>query len=270
MDFYFLDFFLGNLEAAGAIGGYVSISIVGIGLITFATRKRIASSTQIGPGWAHPVIGALLGIIPGCGATIVVSSMYKNKKISFGGLFATFIATLGEGSFVLLGASDEADVAANLTAFLIVNVVGFVVGTGCGYVVDAIGIRKTAGEAVDTVAEEEAEQSQAGPVVRAFIDKAGFYIMLVMAIFLLPGSIMALWGGEIAAIEGATAWVATVLTVFSIVYYLVYRFAYRQPCCTCTDSMGQTLVASFVDVALVVFYVFHWVVRCQLPYRYRG
>ena len=42
--------------------------------------------------------------------------MYKNKKLSFGGLFAAFITTLGEGSFVLLGASAESDVAANSNA----------------------------------------------------------------------------------------------------------------------------------------------------------
>ena len=53
------------------------------------------------------------GVIPGCGGTIVASTLYNNNKLSFGGLLAAFITTLGEGSFVLLGASSEADVAAN-------------------------------------------------------------------------------------------------------------------------------------------------------------
>ena len=39
-----------------------------------------------------------MGAVPGCGATIIVATLYKNKKISFGGLLASFISTLGEGS----------------------------------------------------------------------------------------------------------------------------------------------------------------------------
>ena len=88
----FTSFILDNLEASGAIGGYVSLSIIGFALISFATKKRYnKTSSQIGPKWAHPIIGSLLGVIPGCGATIVVASLYKNKKISFGGLFATSV-----------------------------------------------------------------------------------------------------------------------------------------------------------------------------------
>ena len=109
MEFNFSLFILDNLEAAGAIGGYVSLSIIGFALISFAIKKRNNNvSIQIGPKWTHPIIGSFLGAIPGCGATIVVASLYKNKNISFGGLLATFISTLGEGSFVLLGASNEA------------------------------------------------------------------------------------------------------------------------------------------------------------------
>ena len=39
MEFSLWSFILDNLEAAGAIGGYVSISIVGFALISFV-RKR--------------------------------------------------------------------------------------------------------------------------------------------------------------------------------------------------------------------------------------
>ena len=102
MEFHLWSFILDNLEAAGAIGGYVSLSIVGFALISFASKKRLdRKANQLGHKWAHPIIGSFLGAIPGCGATIIAASLYKKKKISFGGLFATFISTLGEGSFVL-------------------------------------------------------------------------------------------------------------------------------------------------------------------------
>ena len=82
-----------------------------------------------------------MGAIPGCGATIVVASLYKKKKITFGGLLATFISTLGEGSFVLLGASAEADVVGNVKAYAIITIFGLISGIVFGYISDTIGFR---------------------------------------------------------------------------------------------------------------------------------
>ena len=141
MEFDFWSFTLENFKAAGSIGGYVSISIIGFALISLIAKKRYnKEARQIGPKWIHPVIGSLLGAIPGCGATIVVSSLYKTRKISFGGLFATFISTLGEGSFVLLGASGEApDVVGNLNAYLTITIFGFIAFIVFGYICDIFG-----------------------------------------------------------------------------------------------------------------------------------
>ena len=138
MEFNFFSFTLDNFEAAGAIGGYVSLSIISFALISFVFKKRGGKLvSQIGPKWRHPIIGSFLGAIPGCGATIVVASLYKNKKISFGGLIASFISTLGEGSFVLLGSSKEADVAGNLEAYAIITIFGLITAIICGYFIDA-------------------------------------------------------------------------------------------------------------------------------------
>ena len=252
------EFVLGNLEATGVIGGYVAVSIVGVALISLVVSRTWGDKPISAPKWAHPIIGATLGVIPGCGATIVVSSMYKNNKISFGGLFATFITTLGEGSFVLLGASDEADVARNLEAFAIVNIVGFVVGVAVGFIIDALGVRKPAIELPDETETTEAHrdgENSAG-FGRTVVETRGFYPMLAMAIFLFPGSIMALWGGGIDAIEDITVWVATAFAACGICYHLIQRFGYRGDCCHDNSSVRKSLIAAMVDVALIIFYVF--------------
>ncbi len=264
MDFNLWEFILENLEAAGVIGGYVSISIIGVALITFASRAKMKGEGRIGPKWAQPIIGALLGVIPGCGGTIVASSMYKNKKLSFGGLFAAFITTLGEGSFVLLGASDEADVASNLKAFLIVNLVGFIVGIILGYVADGIGYKiKTDGmpEIAATLDSKDTEENrnQSGKdntVAHNFIERFGFYIILAISAFLLPGSIMALWGGGIEALEDITVWVAISFAIISIIYYLVYKFNHKRYCGSDNKDIKSTLLHSVSDIAMVVMYVF--------------
>ncbi len=257
MDLNLLGLLVDNLEAAGAIGGYVSISIIGVGLITFALKGRISENNQIGPRWAHPIIGGLMGIIPGCGATIVVSSMYRKKNITFGGLLAAFIVTMGEGSFVLLGASDEADVAANLKAFVIVNIVAITLAILLGTVLDAVGFRKTKTKAPPAGRNLVSTNPVHGHVLaNFFVEKAGFYLILAMAIFLLPGSIMALWGGQITALAGISAWVTTALTLLCIVYYLVFRFAYHGHCCTIGDDLKHEMHNAVADVAMVVLFVF--------------
>jgi hypothetical protein len=257
MDFDLWAFILENLEAAGVIGGYVSISIIGVALITFASRGRSGGQRRMAPKWAQPIIGALLGVIPGCGGTIVASSMYKHRTLTAGGLFAAFITTLGEGSFVLLGASDEADVAANLSAFVVVNAVGFVVGTALGFALDALGITFSRTELPETIVEEPREHSErATTVAHTFIERIGFAIILGIALFLAPGSIMALWGGGIDAIADATVWAAIALTAICILYVIVHKFAYKGHDCSFQKKIKSTLLHAVFDIATVVLYVF--------------
>ena len=255
MDFDLWTFILDNLEAAGVIGGYVSISIVGFALLTYVMKAKFAGRSFGAPRWSHPLIGSVLGVIPGCGATIVVASLYKRDKISFGGLFATFIATLGEGSFVLLGASDESDVASNLNAFVTVNLVGLCVGALIGILVDRFEFPKPKIETTSSALNQD-EADHKNSVIDFFINHLGFYLLVAMAIFLLPGSIMALWGGGISALESSTVWVAITLTAACIVYH----FAHRSSHGNCTEDESRTLKAalthSIADVALVVTYVF--------------
>ncbi|MEC7646559.1 MAG: putative manganese transporter [Bacteroidota bacterium] len=260
MEFNLWLFILDNLEAAGAIGGYVSLSIIGFALISFAIKIRYDKlMSQIGPRWAHPIIGAFLGAIPGCGATIVVASLYKNKKISFGGLFATFISTLGEGSFVLLGASSEADVLGNLQAYVTITIFGLLAGVVFGYFSDLLVFKFKVNfedNQEHDVAYQNIQKPQ-NPFAVIFVEKLGFYAIITMAIFLAPGSIMALWGGGIDAISHLTSWVSVSLTITCIIFYFVTRVIYKYHDCYGDLVDGKsTMLHAILDVALVVTYVF--------------
>lgn len=256
MDFNLGKFIVSNLEAAGVIGGYVSISIIGVALITYLTQDKLGGSRQIGPRWIHPILGALLGVIPGCGGTIVVSSMYKNNNISFGGLLAAFVTTLGEGSFVLLGASQESNVASNLEAFVIVNLVGLIAGVILGYLFDIIGLRNNSAASSHFNERLTCKPPNNKKLLGGFIEKYGFYGILIMAAFLAPGSIMALWGGSIEAIADLTFWVTVALTVLSIVYYIVNAFIYKGHDCSYGTDIRSTVLHGVFDITMVVTFVF--------------
>ncbi len=258
MDFSFWYFFVDNLESAGAIGGDVSLSIIGFALISFISKKRYAKvAHQIGPKWTHPIVGSFFGAIPGCGATIVVASLYKNKKISFGGLLATFISTLGEGSFVLLGSSNEADVAGNLTAYITITIFGFITGVILGYFSDVFRFRVNSVNNQLKPEYDQIFQEKQNTSAAIFIEKLGFYTIIAIAIILAPGSIMALWGGEINVISNLTYWLTVALTVICIIFYFVSRFIYKNHDCY-SDSAGfkSTILHAIIDVAMVVSYVF--------------
>tara|TARA_Y100001954_G_scaffold55768_3_gene59991 strand:- start:9709 stop:10812 length:1104 start_codon:yes stop_codon:yes gene_type:complete len=251
-------FVLDNLEAAGAIGGYVSLSILGFTLISFASKKRLnTKANQLGPKWTHPIIGSFLGAIPGCGATIVAASLYKNKKISFGGLFATFISTLGEGSFVLLGASDEADVAGNLKAYATITIFGLLAGIIFGYLFDVSGFKANYDNNQEKQAEKQSLSTKQNTLAGEIIENIGFYAIIAMAIFLAPGSIMALWGGGIDTIADLTYWVSIALTITCMTFHFITRFTYKHDDCYCDeDDIKSTTLHAIIDIAMVVTYVF--------------
>ena len=258
MEFNLWSFILNNLEAAGVIGGYVSLSIIGFALISFAIRKRREKvASQIGPKWTHPIIGSFLGAIPGCGATIVVASLYKNKRISFGGLFATFISTVGEGSFVLLGASNEADVIGNLKAYATITIFGLIAGVILGYLSDFFGFRASTGNNQENHSEHQSLQKKQNTLAGILIENLGVYAIIAMAIFLAPGSIMALWGGGIDAISVPTYWVSLALTSTCMVLYFTSRFIYKyHDCYGDSSDVKSTILHAILDVAMVVTYVF--------------
>ena len=257
MDFNLWSFILDNLEAAGRIGGYVSLSIIGFALISFIVAKHDNVLRLLGPKWLHPIIGSLLGAIPGCGATIVVASLYKNRKISFGGLFATFISTLGEGSFVLLGASNEADVVGNLKAYAIITIFGFIAGVVFGYLSDAIRLRENLESINDKQAADQILQLPTNRLGVIFVENIGFYAIVVMAILLAPGSIMALWGGGIEIISNLTSLLSVLLTSTCIIFYCLSRLIYKDHNCYADSAnVKSTMLHAVLDVAMVVVYVF--------------
>ena len=98
-----------------------------------------------------PIFGALFGLIPQCGTSVVAAELYIKKLITFGTLIAVFLACSDEALLVLLGAWNEKTLA-------IFPLIGLKLAAGIifGFLIDLVIARHQKLEEVDHV-DEKAE-----------------------------------------------------------------------------------------------------------------
>lgn len=76
----------------------------------------------------QPVIGAFIGLIPGCGGVIFLVPLFFKGTVSFGAIIAALIATTGDASFVLISTVP--------LRFVVLSFIAFVTAIATGYIVD--------------------------------------------------------------------------------------------------------------------------------------
>ncbi|MFQ5808098.1 MAG: putative manganese transporter [Armatimonadota bacterium] len=132
------------------VGVFVGALLVLFGYINYRTAGGLIRAIEHNRPW-QPLLGALLGVSPGCGGAIFVMPLYIRGVCSYGTLVATLIATMGDSSFVILSRLPREG--------LIVHGLSFVVGVITGYAVDAlrIGVRVPAAASSGGTAGEAAE-----------------------------------------------------------------------------------------------------------------
>ena len=79
-----------------------------------------------------PLAGTILGIIPQCGMSVFMTSLFLSRKVTIGTLVATYIATSDEALPVLLAHREHFDI------ILFLILIKFAGGIIAGYMVDMI------------------------------------------------------------------------------------------------------------------------------------
>ncbi len=125
------------LVLESSVQSFIQVTVfVGFALLLFgyldykqqgALVERIGKSKKL-----QPLIGAILGIFPGCGGSILLMPLYVKGTVTFGTVIATTIATAGDSAFVTLTPAPK--------EFLIITSLSFLIGTAAGYLVDALHI----------------------------------------------------------------------------------------------------------------------------------
>ena len=103
----------------------------------FSHTKQIdlISSLKIS-GPMGPLAGTLLGLIPECGMSVFVTSLFLTRKVSIGTLIATYLATSDEALPVLIANGEQ--------AIYIVYILGLklLIGVSSGYLIDLLISKK--------------------------------------------------------------------------------------------------------------------------------
>lgn len=124
-------------DAFLAVTVFVAAMVLLFSWLQYISAGRFVDTIRANTAW-QPVIGALMGITPGCGGAIVMMPMYARGYVTYGTVIATLIATLGDAAFVLIGAAvtDPSFIA----PVIAVHLISFVVGISWGYLVDGMKI----------------------------------------------------------------------------------------------------------------------------------
>ncbi len=209
---------------------WVALSLLFFETLNFFTRERFVQWIEKSKG-TQPIIAALLGIIPGCGATLFLVPLYNKRKLTFGALVASFIATMGDASFVILTQDPM--------SFLIITVITSIVGVIVGYIIDLspIGDRITAESNRDENKQQERqvqkalsrEEKKLIPDWYSVGEKYGITILFWLSIFVAtPAAIMTLSipdidSSPVLGYYTAMEWMSLVIVLFFLLHYLIRK-----------------------------------------------
>jgi hypothetical protein len=127
-------------EAFVQVSAFVAATVLLFSLVQYRFDGRLTELLQENER-AQPLVGALLGLTPGCGGAIIAMPLYIRGTVSFGTVVAALAATAGDSAFIILALAPEAAVYAYGMAFVAAVLFGYAIdiwGLGVGRVDSAV------------------------------------------------------------------------------------------------------------------------------------
>ena len=122
----FLHLFLDVLRNSVLITGLVMIMMLMIEYVNIHSHGRWFTRLRQNR-FGQVVLGAGLGIIPGCMGGFAAVSMYSHKLLSFGALIAMMIASSGDEAFVMLAMIPKEALLLMVVLFMVAILAGWLV-----------------------------------------------------------------------------------------------------------------------------------------------
>lgn len=120
------DLFFDVLKNSILITGLVIIMMLMIEYINIQSQGKWFSKLQKS-SFGQVVLGAILGIIPGCIGGFATVSLYTHRLLSFGALIAMMIASSGDEAFVMLAMIPKQALILGGVLFALAIIVGLLV-----------------------------------------------------------------------------------------------------------------------------------------------
>jgi len=284
-------------DAFLAVTVFVAAMVLLFSWLQYITAGKFVDAIRANKRW-QPVIGALMGITPGCGGAIVMMPMYARGYVSYGTVIATLIATLGDAAFVLIGAAvtDSSFIA----PVIAVHLISFIVGVAWGYLVDGLKItpRNPLGKFGPTFKDDNPPENSLKPddvesheIIddlgreeaggwRYFLLHQGYTVWwMVTAIGLIFAVLLLVWSAQDAdfnleinynplTLHGFITWIGLLGTSLSVILYITQKNWIRDDTeASIGDklySMRETMIHSASETAFVTF----WVMAAYLVFEF--
>jgi len=284
-------------DAFLAVTVFVAAMVLLFSWLQYITAGKFVDAIRANKRW-QPVIGALMGITPGCGGAIVMMPMYARGYVTYGTVIATLIATLGDAAFVLIGAAvtDSSFIA----PVIAVHLISFIVGVAWGYLVDGLKItpRNPLGKFGPTFKDDnppenslESEDVESHEIIddlgreeaggwRYFLLHQGYTVWwMVTAIGLIFAVLLLVWSAQDAdfnleinynplTLHGFITWIGLLGTSLSVILYISQKNWIRDDTeASIGDklySMRETMIHSASETAFVTF----WVMAAYLVFEF--
>ena len=284
-------------DAFLAVTVFVAAMVLLFSWLQYITAGKFVDAIRANKRW-QPVIGALMGITPGCGGAIVMMPMYARGYVTYGTVIATLIATLGDAAFVLIGAAvtDSSFIA----PVIAVHLISFIVGVAWGYLVDGLRItpRNPLGKFGPTFKDDnppdnslESNEVESHEIIddlgreeaggwRYFLLHQGYTIWwMVTAIGLIFAVLLLVWSAQDAdfnleinynplTLHGFITWIGLLGTSLSVILYISQKNWIRDDTeASIGDklySMRETMIHSASETAIVTF----WVMAAYLVFEF--
>ncbi|KAF0193862.1 MAG: hypothetical protein FD169_2193 [Bacillota bacterium] len=123
-----IDIIIASAEGAFIeVGVFVGAVLLLFGYINYKQSGAFVTSIENSKQW-QPLLGALLGLTPGCGGAIFVMPLFFKGTVTFGTVVATLVATMGDSAFVLIATHPK--------QYFVISVLSFITAIITGYAVD--------------------------------------------------------------------------------------------------------------------------------------
>lgn len=278
------------------VSAFVAVTVLAFSYVQYRTKGALVERLESNRRY-QPLVGAAMGLTPGCGGAIVMMPLYIRGTVSFGTVVATLIATAGDSAFVILALAPEAALYAYGLAFGAAVCSGYAIdrfGMGVGRVDSAVShlqmaatdggtatsvIGRSSNPAHTYAGETPGHSHEAGPdresAVLTPLSHAIHVLWWVAAVLALGLGVTYLTRGAPAvplSVGGSFAGLFTVVgiagTTLSFYLYLIGRhYIGEGQVGRARESFGS-LYSTFQHAAMETSFVTVWVLVAYLLYEY--